>query len=274
MGNEFPFYKYSGCGNDFVLVEECHVDTAELVATVPALCHRSEGIGADGVLLLIKREGVDRYLRIFNADGSEAELCGNGLRCVVRCLRDDLGIASTSYTLKTDSGLYSARIVDDSAVEVDLGASSRIESLKIKEFHTPTDAYALYALTVGVPHLVVLCRNVADIDVSTWGRLLRRHPRFSPEGTNVNFAVVTDDGNVTIRTYERGVEGETLACGSGAAATAIAAVHHWNLTPPLCILTRHGGALHYSFTLDGCRAYHLTMRGPARRCFRGTYTLG
>lgn len=268
---ELPFSKYSGCGNDFVLVSGRHLDLHTLAPLVPRLCHRWEGIGADGVLLVEESidSDVDAYVHIFNADGSSAELCGNGLRCVARYLHEDLGKRQSRYLLATAAGRYLATPLPDNNVEVALGSATPLSGPEETELFP----YPFYSLTVGVPHAVIFCPTLDDIDVCGLGRQLRYSKIFAPAGTNVNFASRRDDHTITLRTYERGVEAETWACGSGAAATAIAAAYHYALKPPLQLITRHGATLHYTFELSGRRAENLMMQGPSLCCFRGSYPL-
>jgi diaminopimelate epimerase len=266
-----PFHKYSGCGNDFILIHADNIDAVTLQPLVPLLCHRTEGIGADGVLL-IKRDAActGAYVHIFNADGSEAAFCGNGLRCVARHLAAVQSITEASYQLETLSGSYPSQ-VSNSEVTIALGDIGPITG----PYHQAATPYPIYAITVGVPHAIVICPNIDTVDVEGIGRLLRHSPLFAPHGANINFICEVDTHQIMVRTYERGVEAETLACGSGAAASAIVAAYSGakEVSGQRRVLTKHGSSLHYAFQMRGATALQVTMRGPTAYCFNGTYQL-
>ncbi len=265
------FYKYSGCGNDFILIDDRSSDTPESIAShITHLCHRHEGIGADGVILIQNgRQGSDVSITIYNADGSYAELCGNGLRCVIRCLHEDLGLDRSNYTISTMAGVYNAKLCGDD-VEVMLGDAAPI----LGPFRTPeAPSFPLYSVRIGVPHVVLICPDLEFIDVPTVGRQIRHSQQFQPEGTNVNFITLLDQHTLAIRTYERGVEAETLACGTGGAASAIVAALHYKLSSPIHVRTSAGAHLRYHFQNHQGQAKQITMRGEARRNFQGIYQL-
>lgn len=271
------FYKYTGCGNDFIIIDDRDGRIpATLIKHISALCNRHQGIGADGVLILQKsRDGSDAHLKIYNADGSEAALCGNGLRCVVRCLYEDLYLQpgalknQETYTITTGSGKYSAKIIRDE-VEISLGESTALQGpLRLEELPN----FPAYTVVVGVPHVVILCDNIDDIPIKKIGRSIRYNTQLHPEGVNVNFVSIIDSSSLAIRTYERGVEDETLACGTGAAAAAIIVAAHKHLSTPLEVITRGGSSLRYHFKLENRQAKNIVMRGEAKRCFQGLFRL-
>ncbi|MFA6915141.1 MAG: diaminopimelate epimerase [Parachlamydiales bacterium] len=271
--NHYPlsFYKYTGCGNDFIIIDDRQGRIpATLKSRISELCNRHKGIGADGVILL--QDGgpqAEAALIIYNADSSEAALCGNGLRCVIRCLYEDLNIHKDTYTVTTTSGSYSAKILGDE-VEVSLGNSTPIQGpFRLEEL----PQFPAFSLVVGVPHVVIFCDDIEEVLVRKIGRSIRHNTHLHPEGSNVNFIQVLDSATIAIRTYERGVEDETLACGTGAAAAAIAAASYRRLITPIEVNTRGGSSLRYHFKLDNNEAKNIVMRGEAQRCFQGLYRL-
>lgn len=265
------FYKYSGCGNDFIIIDDRqgHLPPS-LASHVHELCHRHEGIGADGVILIqAGRHDSDVSIKHYNPDGSAAEQCGNGLRCLVRCLHDDLGIQKSHFAIATDAGIRLARLFDQE-IEIELGDSTPIQG-PFRLDGCP-DLIA-YSLRIGNPHLVLVVEDLEEINVQSLGRQLRFSPQFHPEGTNVHFATQIGPSQIAVRTYERGVEAETLACGTGCAASAIVMSIVGNMTCPVDTLTRGGSTLSYKFKLDNAYAKSITMRGEARRCYQGLYRL-
>jgi len=262
------FSKFSGSGNDFMLVdnraESFPCSNARLIRK---LCHRHDGIGADGLILVEKGEEADFRMRIFNADGIEAEMCGNGTRCLYLYL-SDLGFEQEKYTIETMSKLISiAR--DGDLVRTDMGGAT-ITQWNMELPLEGSQVISLHALDTGVPHVVTFVEDIARCPVEMLGSKIRHHPHFAPKGTNVNFAKVTDHGEVYVRTYERGVEQETLACGTGATATAIAAAKTYQLKSPLSISTRSRDTLEVRFN-DSYS--HVTLSGPAKKTFEGTVNL-
>ncbi len=236
------FHKMHGCGNDFIFIDnrEIKVDISQMNHWAVTLCNRKTGIGADGLLFLEStppgREG-DFIWHFYNADGSRAEMCGNASRCA-SWLAVELGLASSEQCFGTDAGLIHAR--------VDLeGRRAKVELTRPTELtlHIPMDvagtAFDVNFVNTGVPHVVIFFPNCDEVDVEKLGRLIRYHERFSPKGTNVNFVTVTGPDSLHTRTYERGVEGETLACGTGAAASACIA-HALGLTEARVNVTTSG----------------------------------
>lgn len=226
------FYKMSGSGNDFIVVDSRAAAPGRLEEpqVIKDVCARGTGVGADGVVFLEPSDRAAVKLVYFNADGSRAELCGNATLCTTR-LSVELGLASPEgFRIETDSGLISARLSGD-LPEIDLQPAKEVVS-DYASIERASGEDRIGFAVVGVPHLVVLCADVAGVDVVQRGRALRRHPSLA-DGANVDFASPGPDGRWIVRTYERGVEAETLACGSGAVATAILLVAWGKAKPPV-----------------------------------------
>lgn len=218
-----PFWKLSGSGNDFIAFDRMAEQVAEALPSadvVRALCRRGLGVGADGVVVLRRGPGVDYELVYYNADGSRAELCGNASLCGVR-LAVELGYAAAEgVRFRTDAGIMAGRIADG-LPEIDLAPPSELSpdrSDLVAPGAPPGDRVGF--ARVGVPHVVIRCVDAAAADLERIAPHYRRHPALA-DGANVNVASLTGDGVVTLRTFERGVEAETLACGTGSVATAL-----------------------------------------------------
>jgi diaminopimelate epimerase len=256
-----------GAGNDFVVIDHRRPflppDRSDLVAR---LCDRRHGIGADGVLLLEEGAGVDFVMSYYNADGGPADFCGNGARCLAsRAL--DLGLGRDgAVRFRTACGILRAqRVTEGMRVEV-----GRVEPPGAREeVEAAGRRFAGRRVVAGVPHFVVFVDGLEGVPVGEWGRALRRHPRFAPEGTNVDFAARLGAGRIALRTFERGVEGETLACGSGAIACALAAGVE-GVGPPLHVRTAGGDELVVDWTLEG-DAYCASLTGPVAVSFAGIW---
>lgn len=261
-----PYSKYSGCGNDFIIIDNRKKVFDEGNRTeIKRLCHRRLGIGADGVILLEKSTTADFRMRIFNADGSEAEMCGNGVRCLVKFIRE-LGLNDQQYSVETISQMVEASL-DGDLVSVKMPQPFDIQyftTISINE--TPL---TVHYLNTGVPHVVIFVRDIEDDSLMKIASSVRHHPSFSPKGANVNFVAVSkgngtiSDHTIYVRTYERGVEGETLACGTGAAASAIAAAHVHGLQCPITVSPKSKDLLHITFTGSHHSPENLILSGPA-----------
>lgn len=265
------FSKYSGCGNDFILIDNRQkVFDAARNDHIVHLCHRRQGIGADGVVFLESSLNLkaDFRMRIFNADGSEAEMCGNGLRCLVRFIQE-LGIPGHQFLIQTMHQLIPTTISGES-VSVDMPVPTNyrfFDQLIIEE-----TSYTLHFLDTGVPHAVIFVDDLHQDKWMTIAPKIRHHTHFKPKGANVNFAVINSHQEVEVRTYERGVEGETLACGTGAAAVAIAAACVHGLNSPIVIKPKSGDAIRIAFPgkmTNPIAISELTMSGPAIKVFSG-----
>ncbi len=263
-----PFSKYVGTGNDFILIDNREkIFPAHNRLTIQRLCHRQCGIGADGIILLEKGKAADFAMRTLNADGSEAEMCGNGIRCLTRFL-EGLGIRKPLYHIESGGKLISTRPKEE-AISVDMGAPSDVQwniSIPLK-----TNSYVGHFLNTGVPHIVIFVEAVQALNINALGREIRSHSLFQPKGTNVNFASITGVNEITIRTYERGVERETLACGTGATATALAAATTKGLASPIRMKLRSGESLEIAFSSKGDTFEEVTMTGPATLVYEGSF---
>lgn len=217
----FEFTKMDGCGNDFIVcnyfLEDIFPDPSVLKQKIAFLCERRFGIGADGLISVLPNDQADCQMIIYNRDGSRAEMCGNGLRCAVVYAATHLNI-SDEACVKTDAGILDVSLsLSTSEVSVKMDFDSSYQTFEFDSFKE------VYWIDTGVPHLVVFVPDVQMIDIHQEGAQLRYADAFAPKGTNVNFVQVLSDHEIKIRTYERGVEAETLACGTGATACAYVA---------------------------------------------------
>jgi diaminopimelate epimerase len=260
------FFKMSGSGNDFVVVDARHAAAAELERpeVIRALCATGTGIGADGVVFVEPSRVASVRMRYLNRDGSLAALCGNASLCTAR-LAVELGAASASeLTIESDSGVLKGRF-RDGLPEVDLQPVTEVQEC----FDVPLEAGERrigFAL-VGVPHLCILCDDAEGVDVGGRGRPLRRHPKLA-QGANVNFLSRGPGSRWLMRTYERGVEAETLACGTGSVASAILLTAWGEVSGPVELTTRSGRALKVRLE-RGADSWMPSLSGEARIVFVG-----
>lgn len=265
--NAIPFYKMSGAGNDFIVIDNRHqiVSDTNLSGFIASVCRRKMSAGADGLILIEGSEKCDFRWRFFNSDGSKAEMCGNGARCAAR-FAHVIGIAGTSLSFETEAGEISAQIHKES-VKVKMPDPSGLKlayPLKLSEH-----SLEISSVNTGVPHVVVMVEQVADIDVVTVGREIRLHQAFAPAGTNVNFAQRIQGNAIEIRTYERGVEDETLACGTGAIASAVISADRFKMSSPVGVKTRSGAYLTIHFNAEDGKFSDIYMEGDARIIYTG-----
>jgi diaminopimelate epimerase len=268
-GNSVPFYKMQGCGNDFVFVDnrELGIDPEVMPDIVLPVCRKSFGVGADGMMFLDNApagSGLHYIWHFFNADGSRAEMCGNGSRCAAR-LAWMLGMAPASHVFGTDAGPIEAEVDTESNLVTVLLTTPKDLRLDMT-VEIEQQPFPLHFVNTGVPHAVVIVEHLEAIDVWKLGRAVRFHPEFNPAGTNVNFVAVEGPGRLSLRTYERGVEDETYACGTGAVATAVVA-RELGLTGEETVITTTGGEELGVILRDG-KAY---LRGAAELVFRGEF---
>jgi len=249
------FNKYEGTGNDFVIIDNRRLSFISEKNLVEKICSRRFGIGADGLILIEPSDSSDFYMRYYNSDGLEGTMCGNGGRCAAHfSVRNS--IAPKDMTFMTIDGPHSA-IVDGNHVQLSMSDVTNIERTKGSCF-----------LNTGSPHHIEFVADPNRIDVVKEGRKIRYSETYAPKGANINFISVTEK-HLVVRTYERGVEDETLSCGTGVTASAIAAVFCGHIgSCPVKIKTR-GGFLSVSFLLEGTRATNITLSGPATFVFRG-----
>lgn len=253
------FYKYQGAGNDFILFDHLQGPVLTNISAehIEQLCDRRFGIGADGLMLLEPHSAFDFYMRYYNSDGRPSTMCGNGGRCIV-ALAHRLGHIQQETTFLAVDGPHRARIIREDWVE--------LEMLNVENVQEILDGYFL---DTGSPHLVQWRSEIDKVDTFREGRLLRNNQQFAPEGTNVNF-VSGDTNQLKIATYERGVEAETLACGTGVTAAALVAVIRSGQTGPFTIpVQAKGGALEVKFQFDGSRFTDIWLCGPATFVFDG-----
>ena len=261
------FYKMSGSGNDFVVVNGMTSPADELLRPemVQAICARATGVGADGLVLLEPSEQADYRMTYLNSDGSRADLCGNASLCSAR-LASELGLLSnSSFLIESDAGILSARLLEDGP-EIDLPAVSDVRANL--PFRLGAGERRIGFALAGVPHLVVRVDDVLTVDVQGRGRPLR-HDASLEHGANVNFVSQDSAGAWRLRTYERGVEGETLACGTGAVATAILLAESGEIENAVSLTTRSGLALRVRLTPSDAD-WIPSLAGEARIVFRGT----
>lgn len=255
------FSKYSGNGNDFIILDEpSMVPTGEVLSR---MCDRNFGIGADGVLILTHPENADGRMRIFNADGGEAEMCANGLRCLVTYLDSKTHQSKNQYTIQTMNGLYPVkRFGDTFAIEM-----SEIKDQNLIDVSGFQGFLKSFYINTGVPHLVFLTNSINSIVIKSVGALYRYDPLF-PRGTNVNFVEIIDPNHqkAYVRTYERGVEDETFSCGTGMTASALA-LSSWFGWKDVIRLESKGGE-HQVNVSD--KVYY---SGKVVFCFSGDYPL-
>lgn len=262
------FSKYSGCGNDFILIDNRNLlfpkSNPQIISS---LCHRQKGLGADGVVLLEQSRKADGFMRIFNADGSEADMCGNGLRCFVKWLKAN-GLERDLYSIETKAGFFSASI-NGSDVRVEMQPPKETEWNQT--IHLGINKRIVHRMNTGVFHIVLLCEQIDDIDVEKWGKELRYFPKWEPEGSNVNFVEQINSQKIKIRTFERGVEGETQACGTGAVASALVVAGLNGLEGPIEVVTRSEKSLWVDFVQSQDGFVSIFMSGPAEFVCSGEF---
>lgn len=267
------FTKMHGAGNDFVLIDDRDgtfpVHDHILLAMLAS--HRT-GISCEGVILVQKSNVADFRMEFFNPDGTEADLCGNGARCVAAFAREIGVVSSAAMTFETRAGLVDAEVsANGTSVKVWMPEPrNRRYGLQVKVGdEVVTGDY----VEVGVPHFIVRSENVSSLDVEGLGRALRLSDAFAPNGTNVDFAQFIPAHKVVMRTYERGVEAESGACGTGAVATAVVAVETKGLSLPINVRTSEG----YTLTVDGdwrhAKTTGFTLTGPVKKVFEGVVDL-
>lgn len=252
------FWKMNGSGNDFVLIDnrDGRLPEERMRTLVTRVCRRRESVGADGLIFVVPSERHDFGWRFFNADGSEAEMCGNGSRCVARFAFLN-GLAGAKMTFDTLAGPISAE-VNGRMVKVLMPKPHGLRrdiDLPFREGWVHADF-----VNTGVPHAVILVRDLSTHPVFEQGRYVRTHPLFAPAGTNADFVCVQEEG-IEVRTYERGVEDETLACGTGAIASALVAAARGMARSPVKVKTRGGDVLTIHFHGEGDRFDEVWLEG-------------
>lgn len=257
----------TGAGNDFIVIDDrLNVIGNDARELAKQLCRRRLSVGADGLILVVPSTRADFRMRYFNPDGSEADMCGNGGRCVARFAHDK-DIAGTVMTFESRSGLHDAQILGGDDVLLKM-AEPRAMILN-NYFPIAGERRALHRINTGVPHAVCEVENLADFPVVETGRIIRYLSAFVPEGTNADFIEVLDEHTVALRTYERGVEDETLACGTGAVAAALISSALGKTRPPVAVHTRGGKTLTIGFYMSDVGFCDVTLSGNAETIYEG-----
>lgn len=271
MSKPLQFTKMNGAGNDFVLLDN-RDQTLELSREqIARLCDRHRGIGADGLLAVEPAQGgADYRMRYYNADGGEAEMCGNGARCFARFVNQLEHGKLDALTFETMAGVISASFIGD---QVQISLSEPKNLLLEQHLIVGGPSLVVHSVNTGVPHAVVFVDDLEGAEVVRVGRLLRQHEAFAPAGTNANFVQILGPGEIAIRTYERGVEDETLACGTGMVACAIVHAELSGDGFPIKVHVRGGDVLSVSMAAPNEDALQPTLTGPADFVFSGQLTL-
>ena len=245
------FYKLSGSGNDFIFIDNMdrNLQVGDLASFAKTVCARQVSVGADGLIVIEPSDKVDFRWRFFNADGSEAAMCGNGGRCAAR-FAFLKGIAGARMSFETIAGVIDAEVKNDVA-KIHLTAPHSLamdDQIKVGG-----SDIAIHSVDTGVPHAIHFIEDIDQFDVFHVGREIRRHAHYQPAGTNANFVLIVDDHTLRVRTYERGVENETLACGTGSVASALIAARKGFVQSPVAVHVKSGEILtiYFKKTNDG-----------------------
>jgi len=266
-----PFWKLSGSGNDFIIIDyrnHTMPSPDEMRMFVSKVSRRGLSVGADGVIIIKSSEIADFGWHFYNADGGEVDMCANGTRCAARFAFENK-IAPAKHTFETLAGIVNAEVLHENGVQV------RVQLPDPSAVHLGMDVslgdqtLTGHFVNTGVEHVVYFVDDVQKTDIIGLGRKTRYHHLFAPSGTNANFITVTDPHNIAIRTYERGVEGETLACGTGSIAAALVATALEKAAPPVSLLTQSGMVLEVDFRKEGSAFKDVSIKGDARVIYKG-----
>jgi len=265
----------SGTGNDFIIIDhhEKFLDDVDLVELARTLCRRRFSIGADGLILIEESEQADYRWQFFNSDGSLAEMCGNGARCAARFAYEK-GIAPAHQRFETIAGIIEAQVVESESdgVAVKICMTPPSDPVLNQPLFVDGDEKIIHSINTGVPHAVHFVDELEATPVFEWGRMLRHHDEFQPAGTNVNFVEILGKDELKVRTYERGVEEETMACGTGAVAAALVAALQGKVSSPTRITTSGGDQLLIHYYLKSGEQPVITevfLEGPAQIVYEG-----
>ncbi|PLX50783.1 MAG: diaminopimelate epimerase [Desulfobulbaceae bacterium] len=270
MNFPIPFTKMSGTGNDFIIIDHRQPFLAddEIAGFAAKVCKRMFSVGADGLILIEEHPEADFQWQFFNGDGSRAEMCGNGARCAARYAHSK-GIAPARMSFMTVAGLIRAEVIDDQ-VKLEMTPPMATEPKVTLTFGGQERTLAFS--NTGVPHAVYFVDDNGTTPVKEWGREVRMHHHFQPAGTNVNFAQVTGPSALRVRTYERGVEDETMACGTGAVAAALLGGLLGHVRSPVTVESSGGEILTIFFDIED-REQNLVknvfLEGPASFIYEG-----
>lgn len=252
------FFKYQGTGNDFIIIDNrLELFDKEDRDQIAKLCDRRFGIGADGLILLEDHDQEDFKMVYYNSDGNESSMCGNGGRCITAFAKF-LNIIEDSATFIAIDGLHQAKIDEDNFVELNMKDVANVEQMDGHVF-----------LNTGSPHVVLHHPEISTLDVKTMGKAIRNSPAYKSEGTNVNFVQKVDSSTFNVRTYERGVEDETLSCGTGVVAVALAAFYTNESDSHLITLKTRGGDLKVKFQSNQDGFNDVWLMGPTQQVFKG-----
>ncbi len=259
---KIEFYKYQGTGNDFVLMDNRQGIYSDLTPKqINLLCNRRFGIGGDGLMLLNNKVGFDFEMKYFNSDGKEGSMCGNGARCIIK-FASMLGIKKPSYNFSAADGTHEGEIDLDGEISLKM---NNVDNVEVFPNH--------YLLDTGSPHYVKNIVDIMKVDVVAEGRAIRNSKEFAGEGINVNFVETLDEDKIYVRTYERGVEDETLSCGTGVTAAALISAHNDNGFNRVEVKTT-GGKLSVEFEkLSDNKFINIWLSGPAEMVYKGEINL-
>ena len=276
---EFNFSKWQACGNDFVLVNAFNnEDISEIIANAEKICDRHFGVGADGVIFILPSKIADFRMQIINSDGSEAEMCGNGIRCFAKCVKEANLTDKNKFTVETGAGIIIPEIMEDGTVHVDMGEPI-LEGDKIpvsgfgnnqvvnEDITVDGQTYKMTCVSMGNPHCIVFVDDINNVELEKIGPKFETNPVF-PKKTNTEFVEVLDRNTVNMRVWERGSD-ETLACGTGACATTVACILN-DKTENEVTVHLLGGDLKIRWDREANQVY---MTGPATVVFDGEITL-
>jgi len=261
------FVKMSGAGNDFVVADNRDGQFRAEPSLVARICDRRFGVGADGLLLVEPSKTADFFMRYYNADGSEAEMCGNGARCIARFYSERCDTAKSELKFETRAGLIEATVGGDHV----LLKMSKPHDVRLRQsIHLKSGPREYHFINTGVPHAVFFTDNADREMVQDVGAEIRHHKDFAPRGTNVDWVQRLGGNAIRVRTYERGVEAETLACGTGVVASGIIAHLVHNVPLPVKVTVQSGRVLEVNCSRNGNDFHDVTLAGPAEYAFEGT----
>jgi diaminopimelate epimerase len=272
-----PFAKLSGTGNDFIIIDhrDRFIHEADQPEFARRVCRRRFSVGADGLILIENSESADFSWQFYNGDGSRAEMCGNGARCAARFAYEN-NIASAAMQFETTAGMIEAFVLSASGELVKIRLTPPGDLRLNIPLSIGSVEQVLHSINTGVPHTILLVNDAGTVPVAAWGREIRFHETFQPAGTNANFTQVLPGDTLMVRTYERGVEGETMACGTGAVASALVAGLLEQANPPVTVITSGGEKLTIHFTITGegsdrhlDRDAGIFLEGPAHNVYVG-----
>ncbi len=268
------FAKMAGGGNDFVVIDNRASRVADPAELARRVCTPHLSVGADGLIVIESSARATFRMRYWNSDGSVGDFCGNGTRCAARFALLNV-IAPKRMTIETGAGIIGAEVSDGGQVALSLPPPQSFQA--DRPLRVGDQLIRGSFIMVGVPHYVVFLRDPASTfwsqDIVPLGRAIRMHPDLQPAGANVNFVVARGAHEIDVRTYERGVEAETLACGSGVVSSSVVGALFGKVTPPVSVLTRSGITLEVNFAIEDGEARNVQLRGDARLVYRAAFTL-